>query len=112
MRGLIEMETPHPLASYLPAIYHEDGLYLRFVSAFDTALAPVFARLDNLDAYLDPRLTPPDFLEWLAGWVGFALDERWPLEKRRAFVLHAVDLYRRRGTVRGLEAHIGIVSGT
>jgi phage tail-like protein len=140
VRGLVGLETPHPLASFLPALYlepdpqergrhdaedHEqdaldhrrdplgkakEPLYVRFVSAFDPALAPVFATLDSLDAYLDPRLAPEDFLEWLAGWVGFALEERWPVARRRRFVLHAVRLYHRRGTVGGLKEHVAILT--
>ena len=49
-------------------------------------IAPVLATLDNLDSYLDPALTPEDFLEWLAGWVGLLPDETWPIERRRALV--------------------------
>ena len=36
----------------------------------DPVLAPVLSTIDNLDAYVDPWLTPPDFLDWLAGWFG------------------------------------------
>jgi phage tail-like protein len=111
VRGLVDLETPHPLAAQLPGIYQEDDLYLRFLSAFDAALAPVLSTLDNLAAYLDPRLAPDDFVEWLAGWVGFALDERWPLARRRDFVRHAVRLFHRRGTVAGLRHHVAIFSG-
>jgi phage tail-like protein len=32
-------------------------------------LAPVVATIDCLGAYLDPALTPEDFLRWLGGWV-------------------------------------------
>lgn len=111
MRGLVDLETPHPLGSYLPAIYQEDDLYLRFLSAFDVALAPILSTLDNLAAYLDPRLAPDDFVDWLAEWVGFALDERWSLARRREFVRHAVRLYHKRGTVAGLRHHVAIFSG-
>ena len=65
-RGLVRMLiSPHPLADALPALFQEDGFTQRFMSAFDAALAPVFATLDNLPTYFDPWLTPPDFLEWL-----------------------------------------------
>jgi phage tail-like protein len=111
MRGLADLQTPHPLGSHLPGIYQEDDLFLRFVSAFDVALAPILSTLDNLAAYLDPQLAPDDFVDWLAGWVGFALDERWSLARRREFVRHAVRLYRRRGTVSGLKHQVAIFSG-
>ena len=83
----------------------------RFTRALDEVLAPVLMSLDNMSAYFDPRLTPPDFLDWLAGWVGLTLDETWPLERRRALVANAVRLYARRGTARGLAEHVAIYAG-
>jgi phage tail-like protein len=103
--------SPHPLSDGLPALYQEDELTLRWLSAFDEVLAPVFVTLDSLHAYLDPTLTPEDFLEWLAGWVGVLLDENWPVERRRAFVARAAELYRMRGTARGLAAQVAIFTG-
>jgi phage tail-like protein len=105
------LASPHPLADGLPGIYQEDDLTRRLLAAFDDMLAPVFLSLDDLAAYLDPMLTPEDFLEWLAGWVGVLLDENWPIERRRAFVAQAVQLYRQRGTRRGLEAHVRMFTG-
>jgi phage tail-like protein len=83
----------------------------RFTRALDDALAPVHAALDSLPAYFDPQLTPPDFLDWLAGWVGLTLDETWPLDRRRSLVASAVALYARRGTARGLAEHVHIFTG-
>src|SRR5436853_5114389 len=106
-----DLISPHPLGLALPAIYHEDPVVQSFLTAFDEVMAPILCTLDNFDAYLDPRLTPPDFLEWLGGWVGMALDEHWPLERRRALVQAAVELYRWRGTVRGLAAQVALHTG-
>lgn len=106
-RGVVaELPTPAPLVEGLPAIFQEDDFTQRLVSAFDDMLAPAISTIDNLPAYLDPALTPPDFLDWLAGWVGMLLDETWPLERRRAFVALASQLYRNRGTAAGLAAHV------
>lgn len=106
-RGMVaELLTPAPLTLGLPAIYQQDDFTVRLVSAFDDVLAPAIGTIDNLPAYLDPALTPPDFLDWLAGWVGMLLDETWPLERRRAFVAVASQLYRSRGTAAGLAAHV------
>jgi phage tail-like protein len=112
MRGAVEgLASPHPLADHLPALYQEDWFALRLVSAFDPVLAPVFSVLDNFDAYLDPALAPEDFLAWLAGWLGISLDETWLVERCRALVLRAADLYRRRGTAVGLRDHLEIFTG-
>jgi phage tail-like protein len=105
------LESPHRLIDGLPGIYQEDDLTQRWTAALDEVLAPVFLALDGLPDYLDPALTPEDFLEWLAGWVGVLLDENWPIERRRTFVAQAADLYRLRGTRAGLAAHVHIFSG-
>ena len=104
MRGLIEgLNSPHPLGETLPAMYQqEDDFALRFTDALDEVIAPVMLALDNLDAYLDPLLAPRDFLEWMANWVGIDLDETWPEHKQREQVRSAVNLYRWRGTRKGL----------
>ncbi len=111
-RGLIRtVISPHPLADALPSLFQEDDFTRRFVSAFDAALAPIFATLDNLTAYLDPWLAPDDFLEWLGSWFGLTLDEGWSVERRRAVLANAFEFYRMRGTARGLKAQVEIFTG-
>ena len=113
MRGLVPgLESPYPLGPALPALYQEDELACRFLSAFDEALAPILCTLDNIDAYLDPLLAPADFVAWLGSWVGVVLDENWPLERQRALVADAAGLFRWRGTVRGLAAHLALYVGS
>lgn len=112
IRGLVpNLETPHPLVAFLPALFQEDPFAQRFVSAFDEALAPIFLTLDNLTTYMDPWLAPEDFLDWLSSWLALSLDETIPLDRRRAFVAKAFDLYRVRGTVKGLQAQVEIFTG-
>ena len=112
MRGLVAgLESPHPLGPALPALYQDDSLAQRMTEALDQVLAPVLATLDNLEAYLDPDLTPDDFLEWLGQWVGMAVDETWEIERRRRAVLQAARMYALRGTVRGLREQVEIFSG-
>ncbi len=112
MRGTIAgLRSPHPLGPSLPALYQDDDFAQRFLSGLDEVLAPVFSTLDNFDAYLDPWLAPEDFLSWLAGWVGIALDEGWDEDRRRAIVARAVELYRMRGTAAGLAGQVEIQTG-
>lgn len=112
MRGVVAgLPSPHPLWPALPAVYQDDDFAQRFLGALDEVLAPVFNTLDNFDAYLDPRLTPDDFLSWLAGWVGIALDEGWDEDRRRAIVGRAAELYRMRGTAIGLAGQVEIQTG-
>ena len=111
-RGLVRsLISPHPLGESLPALYQEDDFTQRFVSAFDAALAPIFAALDNFPAYLDPWLAPEDFLEWLGGWFGIVLDESWSPTRRRALVSRAFEFYRMRGTASGLKEQVEVLTG-
>ncbi|MFF3641079.1 phage tail protein [Streptomyces sp. NPDC002564] len=96
------LESRYRIGGLLPALYAEDDFAQRFTAGLDTVLAPALSTLDNLPAYLDPGLAPPDFLVWLASWVGIDIDPTWPEELRRAVVGRAVELHRWRGTRRGL----------
>lgn len=113
MRGMINgLANPYPLVTSLPSAYQEDLFTDRFLSVFDDVLAPVLATLDNIEAYLDPWLCPPDFLPWMASWVGVEIDENWSEEQQRRLVATAVDLLQwggtRRGTVDLIRAFLGI----
>ena len=112
MRGTIpRLQSAHPLAPFLPSALQEDRFTTGFVAGLDEVLAPILTSLDNLAAYLDPRLAPEDFLFWLAGWMGVDVDATWPLERRRQLVACAIDLYRRRGTAVGLRLHLEVCTG-
>jgi phage tail-like protein len=100
-----------PLAARLPAVLQEDAFLQRLLLAFDDSLAPVFTTLDGLACYLDPKLAPEDFLDWLADWVGVRIHESWPTDQRRAVVANAAEIHRRRGTVPGLADAVRLAVG-
>lgn len=111
-RGAIDgLVSSQPLGGMLPGLYQEDDFAQRFTQALDTVLAPALWTLESLEGYLDPLLAPSDFLEWLAGWVGVALDETWPVERQRQLVAQAVETYRWLGTARGLRMLMAIYTG-
>jgi phage tail-like protein len=89
-------------------VYFEDNFAQRLTAGLDEVIAPVFATLTNLSAYVDPKVAPVDFVEWLAGWVGLALDQTWPADRQRALIHQAADLYRLRGTAKGIAAHVAL----
>jgi phage tail-like protein len=105
------LPSRYPIGGQLPALYADDDFAQRFTAGLDTVLAPVFATLDNLPSYFDPRVTPTDFLAWLASWVGTADDPQWPVESRREAVVRAVELHRWRGTRRGLVEGLWLTLG-
>jgi phage tail-like protein len=105
-------ESECRLLDYLPSVYREDKLMNQFLKIFDSILTPVENTVDNLALYFDPRLIPEALLPWLASWIDIALDPKWPLERRRELVGKAAELYRWRGTRRGLSEYLRIYTGS
>jgi len=96
---------------HLPGLFHKDELMGRFLMLFESFWGPIEAQIDNLPFYFDPRMTPPDFLPWLASWLNLVLNERWPEERRRLLLRSAASLYRKRGTKQGLQTYLEIFAG-
>ncbi|MFI8106600.1 phage tail protein I [Streptomyces sp. NPDC086023] len=112
MRGTVtDLVTPYPIGRYLPAVYQEDDFAQRFTAGLDDVLAPAVAVLDSLEAYADPDTTPVDFLPWLAGWLGVAVEETLPEAARRARVKHAAESFVVRGTCAGLRSALHTLTG-
>src|SRR3990172_1685492 len=96
---------------FLPALYRDDEFMGRFLLIFESILGPIENTVDSLQVYLDPRLIPEPLLPWLASWVDAVLDDSWSVERRRELVRQAADLYRWRGTRRGLSEYLRIYTG-
>jgi phage tail-like protein len=112
MRGVIAgLASPVPFIDRLPAVLQDDEFLGRFLSAFDDAVAPVFVTLDGLAGYVDPRLAPPDFLEWLGSWVGIEFEANWSDAQRRDAVVRAVSIHARRGTLAGVTNTVQLAVG-
>ena len=97
-------------ADLLPSIYQEDeaaGAFTeRFVSLFDSSLETVAETVRRFPALLDGGRAPAEVLPWIAGFLSIALDESWSVETRRRILRAAPDLFRKRGTLAGLEQAI------
>lgn len=96
---------------YLPALYRDDKFMAQFLLIFESILKPIENTVDNLALYFDPMITPEALLSWLASWLDMTLDPTWPEEKRRQLVRSASELYRWRGTKRGLAEFLKIYTG-
>jgi phage tail-like protein len=92
---------------YLPAIYREDptaaSFLDRWLANFEGLYTDLEDKIEHVAALFDPRTAPPDALAWLACWFGLALDPLWDVDRRRFFIRHADELFRRRGTTPGVE---------
>jgi phage tail-like protein len=112
MRAAIDgLRPPRSLAAGLPPAFFGNDFTRELIRAFDEVLAPVFAALDDFDAYLDPRYAPDDYVRWLAGWLGFPTDERWAVERIRRHFGDARDGLLRRGTLAGVAAAVRAYTG-
>ena len=105
-------------ASYLdllPRVYRRDpesAFFLEhFLALFEHVFTGVEDRYELFTRQLNPGAAPLDILNWLACLVDLSFDPSWPIERRRALVLAAMDLYATRGTPRGLARYVEIYTG-
>lgn len=113
-----QMKIFYPRISYLrylPAIYQENKVskeFLeRFLSIFETAFYDQETKINRIHEYFDPGTVPENFLNWLASWLNVALEEGWPEEKKRQFIMEAYSLYKIKGTPSGIRKLIEIYVG-
>jgi phage tail-like protein len=100
----------------LPAIYRRSdavgrNLVRDLCFLFEHMFDSVEVNLNDGWRFYDPHVTPVDFLTWLSGWTAFSLDLDWPEAEKRALIKRAVDLYRIRGTKRGIALFLRLFTG-
>jgi phage tail-like protein len=100
------------LEQYLPAVYREDERSAHFLDGFLANFEGFYTviedRIAGHEVLLDPRTAPVEALDWLASWFEVVLDPGWDEDRRRLLIRHAVDLFRWRGTERGLRMALGL----
>ncbi len=116
-----DIEFPRiSLRRYLPAIFGAEPIAAdftdRWLAIFDRTFRDIETVIDHQAQLFDPLACPAappkrDFLSWLAGWVGVALERNWPLARRRAYLKHAPRLFPWRGTVPGLRHSLYLFLG-
>jgi phage tail-like protein len=100
----------------LPAIYRRSDAVGRNVVRdicflFEHMFGSIEEVLEEGHRYYDPHECPPEFLDWLASWTAMVLEMDWPETKKRALLKRGVDLYRIRGTKRGLVLFLKLFTG-
>lgn len=103
---------PHSLyLNFLPAIYREVDFIGRFLKIFEQSFEPCVHTLDNLWAYLDPLTAPTALLPFLAQWVAWQTTPQISWERQRHLIKSAMEIYRWRGTKRGLRFYLHLATG-
>lgn len=101
---------------WLPSVYQRADLngqnfFRDFLWIIQHLFGSVEGILDSIHTYFDPYEAPEEFLPWLASWSAMVLEEDWPLAKKRRLIRKAIELYRIRGTVRGIKLFIALFTG-
>jgi phage tail-like protein len=107
---MLEASSGNPIR-HLPSNYQNNQFLRGFLMIFQHIMNDTIITLDNMHEYFRPMESPASFLPVLADWLGIHLDSLGGETEVRRFLQYAIPLYRFRGTVRGLRAHLAIVSG-
>ena len=105
----------HSLLQQLPKTLWRDPHAQDFLTRY---LMPMAAMLtewggvsDQRHRLLDPRIAPAEALDWLASFLGLAMDLCWPERARRQMIAEIAHLFRGRGTLRSLQRMLEILTG-
>jgi phage tail-like protein len=114
---------------YLPALYRESlfgpeadavspgknstraDFLGRFLANFEGILTPLEDKVADSWLLTDPTHTPDSAIEWLGSWIGVGFAPWYPNQQRRRLLKNAPELFRRRGTLKGLRLALDIATG-
>ncbi len=103
---------PHSsYTTFLPAVYQEVDFIHRFIKIFEQAFDPVVNSFTSMWANLDPLTAPQSLIPFLAHWVDWPLDSQLDLPRQRRLIRRAVEIYRSRGTRKGLRFYLHLYTG-
>ena len=107
----LAVRPPSLYLDFLPDLYREVDAIGRLLAIFEQAFEPSVHTLNTMWAHLDPLTAPEALLPFLAHWVGWASDGRWSIAQQRRLIRRAVEIYRWRGTRRGLRLYLHLYTG-
>lgn len=112
------VRSPSRYLNYLPQVYQEVDFIGRLLKIFEESFDPSVETLRGLWAYLDARTSPTALLPFLAHWVGWpTTDALWAHglqhhpQRLRQLIVRAMELYRYRGTAKGLKLYLHLYLG-
>jgi phage tail-like protein len=108
----------YPRQSYLdllPGAFRRDAdansFLEHFLALFEKVFTGIEDRYEEFSRQINPDAAPQEIVDWLAALVDLAFDPSWSLEKRRALVGRAMELYKLRGTPEGIARYVEIYTG-
>ena len=116
LRSVRILYPRHSYLDLLPRVYRRDpdGAWFmeRFLALFEAVFTGIENRYERFSNEINPDAAPLEVINWLACLVDLSFDPSWCLRRRRDLVNRAMDLYRRKGTPRGIADYIEIYTGT
>ena len=100
------------LLGQLPMGMLEDDFFVRFVSIFQDVATSLLEGADNIDNVVDVSVAPESMVRYLGSWLGIeSIDASLPPELQRRIVRETGQILAWRGTKRGLQQFLELVSG-
>ena len=109
--------------AYLPALFHQEEQHRegsqaangadvreRFLATFEGMLTPIEARIASSETLLYPDAAPSALLPMLARMLGCQLPSHWPDARQRRFIENIGKLQRWRGTLKGVQLMLDIMT--
>jgi phage tail-like protein len=96
----------------LPMAMARDDFLVRYTRIADQLAATTSEAVDGIGHHLDLNLADAQMIQYLASWVGLALDPERGAPRMRQAVRDAVEGLGWRGTARGLEAYLRALTGS
>lgn len=94
--------------NFVPEFYREVDFIGRLLKIFEQAFEPSVETFDVLWSYLNPLTAPETLLPFVAYWVGWKMNPALPLERQRHLISKAIEIYRWRGTRKGLRLYLSM----
>jgi phage tail-like protein len=89
-----------------------DPVLRGFAAAFEEVADSIRERIDGIEHQVDTGLATPEMLQFLASWLGLALEPTDPPEYQRSLVREVGRLLGWRGTRHGIEGLLEAATGS
>ncbi len=101
--------------NYLPEIYRRetgnDSFLDRYLAVYQSLYDDISWQMREFVRNLDPGTADPEFLKWLASWMGIDETYMWTEKQLRYLLGHVMEFYESRGTRRGIELFVELYTG-
>jgi Phage tail protein (Tail_P2_I) len=82
----------------------------RLLASVEASWSPMEAQIANSELLIHPQFTLPDLLPNLATALGQTLPTHWPIARQRRWLMQTGELQQYRGTLRGVELALDILT--